>query len=541
MQNSHEKTLLPFAAYTSHGSGVLKIETEKSAIYCLSELNRDKGGGFFKKKPPEKTVFIAKIYYPFWIASYADYNVIFDGLNISLHSIMYPTIPDVNVFINDLNQRSDTRQIYSTFLSNHLSYFQEINGEKAIAINGLIADLDFVREFMDYLKEATTQTQVVDGVLITPANTEEETVKKIEALNDSYNQFILTLEKLGKTIKLLNAKTRVFLTALNDEVAAIDEKYSEKIQKATLELEKAKSKLNKAYSERVTEVTEKFEQESVALNKKAIHLEKVIQDINNDLDQFEVEIKNATINKDEQAEAKLKEKRNELKKQLSEFVPAMKNMKVKIQEREDSKKNQLFQLRQENQAEIKEASRDLLEIEDARDAEEKFCRDEMEKMEDYTSKITSDLDKLGKTMEATLNAFDYFGIRGANVPPLLVHMPFHLVYYMAQSERRFIYVAPSKVNSICIGVRLKSLGRKKLSQLFQPRSQKALAILNRFIVLLNENVAFRHEITEACSKASLLKSSEDRALIQNGLNGLKEDGWISNDEFESFSQALTQI
>jgi hypothetical protein len=454
---------------------------------------------------------------------------------------MYPTIPDVNVFINDLNQRSDTRQIYSTFLSNHLGYFQEIRGEKAIVINGLIADLDFVREFMNYLKEATTQTQVVDGVIVTPANTEEETVKKIEALNDSHNQFSLTLEKLGETMKLLNAKTRVFLTALNDEVVAIDEKYSEKIQKATLEFEKVKSKINKAYSEKVTEVTEKFEQKNVALNKEVIHLEKVIQDINNDIEQLEGEIKNATINKDEQAEAKLKGKRSELKKQGPEFVAAMKNMKIKIHELEDSKKNQLFQLRQENQAEIKEASRDLLEIEEARDAEKKFCQDEMEKMEDYTSKITSDLDKLGKTMEATLNAFDYFGIRGGNVPPLLVHMPFHLVYYMSQSERRFIYVAPSIVNTICVGVRLKSLGRKKLTQLFQPRSQKTLTILNRFIVLLNENVAFRHEITEACSKASLLKSNEDRALIQNGLNELKEEGWISNDEFESFSQTLTQI
>jgi hypothetical protein len=90
-------------------------------------------------------------------------------------------------------------------------------------------------------------------------------------------------------------------------------------------------------------------------------------------------------------------------------------------------------------------------------------------------------------------------------------------------------------------VRFKTLGRKKLTQLFQPRSQKIVSILNRFIELLNENVAFRHEIIEAAGKVHLLKSSEDIALIQNGLNGLKENGWISKDEYEAFAQTLTQI
>jgi hypothetical protein len=542
LQSNHKKMLLPFAINTDDSKGTVRIETEKSAIFCLSELNRDKGGGFLKKKPSEKTVFIDKVYYPFWFSSCENLNVIFDGLNISSHSIIYPTIPDVDAFKNDLNERFATRQIYSTFLTNHSGYFQEANGEKTITIDGLIVDLDFVKEFMDYLKEATTRNEVVDGVLISPAHDEEAIVKKIKGIADSHNQFKLTLEQLGETIKILNTKTQFFLAALNDEKTAIDRKYMGQVQKATLNLEIEKTKIDKAYSKKITEITEKFEQENVALNKVAIQQEKIINDINADIEHLEVEIKNAIINKDEQAESRLKEKRNELKKKIPEFVPVTKNLKLKIQELEENKNNELFRLRQENQTKIKEASGELVEIEATRDAEKKNCQTEMEKIEEFTSKITSDIDKFYKMIEETLRAFDSLGIRGESVPPLLVHMPFYLFCYTAaQSEKRFSYVAPSKVNNIDLGVRLKTLGRKKLTQLFQPLSQKTVYILNRFIELLNENVAFRHEITEAASKADLLKSRDDIALIQNGLNGLKEDGWISKDEYEAFTQTLTQI
>jgi hypothetical protein len=541
LQSRQKKTLLPFAVNTSNSNSTLRIETEKTAIFCLSELNREKGGGFIKKKPSEKTIFITKVYYPFWHASYTNLNVIIDGLNIASHSIIYPTISDVNTFKNDLNEEFATRQVYSTFLSNHLGYFQELNGEKTINIDGFIVDLDFVKEFTDYLTEATPQTEVVDGILISPANDEEAVVEKIKRLTDSHNQFRFTLEQLDENIKILNTKTQFFLAALNDEIADIDRKYSGQIQKAKLNFEKEKAIIDRAYSEKITEITEKFEQENVALNKKIIQHEKTISDIGADIEHLDVEIKNAIINKDEQTEARLKEKRNELKKELPEFTPAIKDLKLKIQELEESKNNKLFQFRQNNQTEIREASKELLEVEAARDAEKKNCQTEMEKIEEYTSKITSDMDRLYKRVEETLSAFENLGIKGEKAPPLLVHMPFYLFCYGGQSEKRFSYVAPSKVNSIDLAVRLKTLGRKRLTQLFQPRSLKIVSILNRFIELLNENVAFRHEITDAADKANLLRSSENIALIQQGLIGLKEEGWISKEEFEVFTQTLTQI
>jgi hypothetical protein len=86
--------------------------------------------------------------------------------------------------------------------------------------------------------------------------------------------------------------------------------------------------------------------------------------------------------------------------------------------------------------------------------------------------------------------------------------------------------------------RLKAIGKKKITQLFQPRSQKIISILNAFIALMENNVAFNHEINEACNKVNLLQSKEATELIKNGLSKLKEQGWLSDSEFESFRQKL---
>jgi hypothetical protein len=54
----NEKNLLPFATLAQASEEPFTKDAERAAVYCLAELDRDKGGGFFKKRPPEKLVFI---------------------------------------------------------------------------------------------------------------------------------------------------------------------------------------------------------------------------------------------------------------------------------------------------------------------------------------------------------------------------------------------------------------------------------------------------------------------------------------------------
>ncbi len=420
-----------------------------------------------------------------------------------------------------------------------MGYFQQANGDKTLPIEGLITNLDFDKIFFEYIKESNSQNQVLDSVLISTALKEQEITKKITELQDAQNKFRFELEDLSDTIKQINTKTQEFVSSLREEITLIDNKYGGKIKQATAKFDEQKARLNKGYSDSVTEVCEKLEKEILGFHKEGISLQKALDDLNQEINQTEVDIKNAQINKDEETEQKFKTKKSKFKEKIPSLNFQIKVLKEKIQKIEDNKKEQIFQLQQKNEAKIVDASKELNELMAVRDAEKKIRQEEMEKLEEYASKITGDIDYLSRLVERTINAFDVFGIKGEKLPLQLVYMPFYLISYMVQNDKRFSYIAPSKVNTLDISFKIKTLGRNKITQLLEPRSQEITSVLNKFMQLLDQNVGFRHEVAGACDKQNILKSVDERKKIQNGLSILKTDGWISDEQYAAFLQNIT--
>jgi hypothetical protein len=131
------------------------------------------------------------------------------------------------------------------------------------------------------------------------------------------------------------------------------------------------------------------------------------------------------------------------------------------------------------------------------------------------------------------------GVPHKKLKHALVHMPFYLIRHQSGPNRRYTFFAPSFVGNVGVSAKLRSaIGKMKISQLLQPRSKSIVSLLNKFAVLLEEDVAFGSEINEACSKANLLDAESLRQSIAAGLNKLKEDGWLSEQERESLSQML---
>ena len=536
-----DKTLLPFAASAPDTSVFFTDEIEKAAVFCITELNREKGGGFLRKQPAEKLVFISKVYYPFWLAPLREETLLLDGLNLSSHTITYPALPDLKEFKEDLKDGSVSRQVHVNFLSNNQNYFQT-TGEQKLVVEGHIKEGDFIEEFLSYVKEGkTTDTPVTDSVLITPALSASEVGKMLQAVDDTREKMLEDIANLNKIIKLLNLRTQNSLDSLRKEIKETENQFSEQIQKAKAALDIKLDEIDKEYSEEVTQVSDKFEDEITALQKEIVKLEKTREQLNSEIEHVEAEIKTAAVNKDDSAEQSWKEKRGELKKQLPEIADKIKELQGQVAEIEENRKNELFKLKQNNDARIKEASKDLVEIEASRDAEVKTCTGEMEKIEELTANIIQKVDELAKGREAVILEFDGLGVAEKREEATLVYMPFYLSCFQSKSGKRCIYLAPSMLSDGGIGTRLKSVGKAKVTQMFQPRSRKIISILNRFIQLLDENIVFNREISEACAKANQLRMPASQEAIKNGLNTLKGQDWLSDREFESFSQAATQL
>ncbi len=58
--------------------------------------------------------------------------------------------------------------------------------------------------------------------------------------------------------------------------------------------------------------------------------------------------------------------------------------------------------------------------------------------------------------------------------------------------------------------------------------------------MIEQNAVFEREINEAGAKANILGIQNLRESVKNGFEKLKEEGWLSEEEHETFSQALAK-
>ncbi len=534
------KSVLPFSTSSEDRMEPFPKETERAAIFCLAELERAKGGGLILKQPPEKIVFIAEVCYPFWQATLDKIGLFFDGLSNTSHELTYLTLPDAHVFLGDVNRSSQTRQAYMTFLSDNLNYFQISGNEERKVIDGLITDPGFLKEFISYLSEAKKiETFLPDTVVVSPALDESSIFSILNELQSLKSKFVEEVDTLYTSMKLINAKTGDFLKTVRNQIKEIEEKFSERIEKCDASIAEKVDEIRRKYDEKVTKLSEKVQEELFNLQQGKIKLNKTNEQLIAEIEHCEAEIKTHAIKKDSIGERKWREERDKLKDQLSETEAELKELVRKIEEVKDEQKLKIFALRSECNTEIKEAKKDLVEIESSRDAKIKIYEDEMEKLEEMTSTIVERIDELAKVREASIAEFDKLGVEQKRKEHNLIYMPFYLVCYKSESRRRYVHFSPSIVNSVSFSVKFKgALGKAKIRQLLQPRSKKIVSLLNKFPLLMEQNVVFNREINEACAKVDILRTKDLRESIRNGLGKIREEGWFSEKEIESFSQML---
>jgi hypothetical protein len=535
------KSVLPFSTPSQDRMEPFPKETERAAIFCLAELERAKGGGLIMKQPHEKLVFVAEICYPFWQVTLDKIGLFFDGLSNTSHQLTYLTVPDAHAFLDDVNRSSHRRQTYMTFLADNLNYFQISGNEETKVIDGLITDPEFLQDFISYLSKAEKiNTFLPETVVVSPTLDESSIFSIVNELQSLKSEFVEEVNVLYTSMKLINAKTGDFVKTIRNQIKEIEEKFSKRIEKCDASVAEKVDEIRRKYDEKVAKLSEKVQEELLNLQQSKIKLNKTNEQLIAEIEHCEAEIKTHAIEKDNIGERKWREERDGLKEQLSETETEIKELVKKIKEVKDEKKLKIFALKSECNTKIKEARKDLVEIESSRDAKIKIYKDEMEKLEEMTSIIVERIDELAKLREASIAEFDKLGVEQKRKKHKLIYMPFYLVCYKSESRKRYVPFSPSIVNSISLSVKFKgALGKAKIRQLLQPRSKTIISLLNKFPLLMEQNALFNREINEACTKADILQTKNLRESIRKGLEKIREEGWFSEKEYESFSQMLT--
>lgn len=534
------KLVLPFSALASNRVDFFSDEAEKAAIFCLAEMERGKGSGIVAKQSPEKIDFIAKIHYPFWLLPFHETSLVFDGLKTISHAISYPAIRDTQAFIDAVARSSNSRQAYSVFLSDSASHFQPANKDETKVFEGLIVDAAFQEDFGAYLSSAKLSTFSSSHVAaILPTIDERFILSSYRELEGLYMRFVTEINDLNKSIKLLNAVTGGFVQIIREETEEARSRFEEELEKRKGPVEEQSKALRLKCDTEITVISKSYGKELLQLQKEKIKQEKTRDRLLRRIAHAEVQMKNAARRKDDVGKRKWNEERKKCKKECSNAESEIKKLEKQLKETEDRKSSELFRIKSECDARTQEAAKELVDIESSRDAKVQILNQEKDKIEGLTETIIKQIDVAAKLRETSITAFEKYGIPRKYDQITLVHLPFYLVRFQSDARKRYVYYPPSNINDVKFSTKLLGvLGMARVKQLFTPRSDTIVTLLNKVPLMLEENAALGRQVCEDAVKSNILGTEETMQSIKAGLVKLKEEGWLSEKEYESFDHEL---
>jgi hypothetical protein len=535
-----KKLILPFAITGKDRFKPFTKDMEMAAMFYLAERDRKKGEGHVLKKAEEKLVYIAETCYPIWLIPWRGRTLTFDGLEFTNPAISYDELPDIKTFENEVQASSTSREAYMATISQNVSYFQNFAGKEVKTIHGLITNPNFTSDLMEYLQDAAEiGKKVATKAILKPLLDESEVATSIGELADLRDLLEDEIKALGRSMKLLSRGTKEQAKSLQIEIKKTTKEYDQKLRKLKPKVMAKINKIQEKRNEEITRVSQKYDRKLRAFHQQRIRAERDIERYSSDIERIEADIKVARDNKDEAGEFQLTRKLDEIKKKLPVLEKEIKKIDKEIENVEDAKKITLSKVMAKPNDRVEEAMKCLHDIEAAKEARTRMEQQELASLEEMTASIIKQIDTMIKAKKAALNEIDGLGTTEKRRKNSLVYITIYFVCYETDGEKRYVVYPPSSVGSMGIKTKLKGVfGAGKMKAFLQSRSQAMTTLLDRLVDLTQENPVFEKEITEAGTEANILRTTELKEGIKKGLTELKDEGWISETEFQILNERV---
>jgi hypothetical protein len=538
---SLKRFTLPFAPQKSREP--FNAEVEAAGVYALAELERMKGGGLIVRQPQEKLAFLAKIGYPLWLYPKNEFMYIFDGLKNSEFATTYFELPSTQAFQDALKGNSNTKEEFTAFLSDHSNYFSQPKKEKLLTINNLIVDVDFRKELGVYRHEAVEVTGSAAGYALLQPSLEEAAVSssltEIANLQANARQ---DSERLAECLRLLNRTTNQFVTELDYAAEAFRDEANAKIR-AQLEFINPKiAALNGDYKRRIAQLTRSFDVELEKLGKAKTKNERAIESDQVRVRQYQREAEAQASKHHQIYEKRWKEKAAQTRKDLNGLEKELKRTEKKIKNLDEQKKSQVANLQFQLEQEIKRLRQPVLDLEVFRDTKILVFRREIERLFKLERPVADGLGgaiKLGDAVNAKLDALGF--IDSSLKSPALFYLPYYAACYEAGLSRRFTFLPPSMANAEGFGSRLRgAFGISKFRQLLVPRFPAISELIGKLQTLVKHDAFMENQIVSLGEKNNALTSRSARNKIVDGMTYLRNEGWLSEKEYQIVSDGLAR-
>jgi hypothetical protein len=535
-----KKLILPFALTGKDRFKPLTKDMEMAAIFYLSERDRKKGEGRVLKKAGEKLVYITETCYPVWLIPWKGRTLIFDGLEFTNPAIPYDDLPDIKAFETDIQASASSREAYMAAVSQNSSYFQNFAGKEGKTIHGLITNPNFTKDLMEYIQEAEeVGKESSTRAILKPLLDESEVKTSIGDLSDLRNTIEEEIKALGGSMNLLSKGTREQVKTLQAEMKKTEKEYDQKLRKLKPKVMEKINRIQEKRNDEVTRIAQKYDRKLRTFHQQRIKAERALERHSSDIERIEADIKVARENKDEAGEYQLSKKLDDIKKKIPLLDKEIKEIDREIENVEDAKKIEVSKVRAKPNERVEEAMKCLHDLEAAKEARTRMEEQELLQLEEMTTSIIKQIDAMIKAKESALHEIDSLGSSERRRKYAIVYLSLYFVCYETEVDKRYVVFPPSCIGSMGIKTKLKGVfGAGKMKSFLQCRSQAIATLLDRLVDLTQENPVFEKEITEAGLEASILRTTESKVGIQKGLTELKDEGWISENEYQILKERV---
>ncbi|MEA2089793.1 MAG: hypothetical protein U9O89_03430 [Thermoproteota archaeon] len=542
MNEQVSKLLLPFITPAKDRKTSFGKDMERAVILCLAEMERKKGGGLVGGKEGEKLAFIAQVFYPVWLAPWKERSLLFDGMGVAGYTATYSVLPQVQEFIEDVEESGKTCEAYSAFLSDSLNYFKNFASEEEKTVNGVIVNPELIQDFIPYLEEMKRITEELsDRLFLAPALDESTISSTVQDLLKIRKLVEKDIENLQKIMDLLNNTTIKHVKTIQKEIKEVRKRFNRKIADLKPSVMEEIQRIKREYNEKITKCTQEAKPQLRRLHQEHAKLEKTIEARIIKIERCEAEVKSCKLRKDEEGEFRWKKEITRCRKEISEVEKEIKALDEKIEAEEAKKKREIANLRAECDEQVEEANKKLRELEASRDGEISMDQKEIELLEDSTSTIIDQINNLLTLKKKALDELVGLGLPKAQTENALVHIPTYFVCYEKNSEERYQLYSPSFAGSLGILTKFKGVfGVSRVKSLLKPRSKALISFLNQLLDLMTRDPVFKKNLLDAGFEANIFGTTESRLDIEIGLKRLREEEWISQSELESLSSFLQE-
>jgi len=515
---------------------------ELATIFYMVESDRKKGEGILLKKPFEELLFISECSYPIWLVPWRGRTLLFDGLGVSQHTFTYDVLPDVKTFVNDIEGSVEKLEAYSAALTDHIHYFRSAMRVEERTTLGLLTSSDFIEDFSSYISlSEEAEPSEVKAVCLSPVVDESSIATFLNELSELRSILEKDIESLRYSMRLLSGTTKKHADVVQKEIREIQRDFNERIATAKSAAMEKVREIQQRYDERITKASKRFEQQLQSLHQERVKLEKSEDRAMAQIDRSEAEIRAAKLRKDEAVQQRWKQEMENWKREAKALHKSIEQMDRRIGETESEKRVEISNLRLEFNSQAENAMKPVRELEASRDAKVQVNQQKIKSLEDSTSTIVAQLDNLTKQKRASLNELDRMGMSDNKRKSALAAVPFYLACFQTDATRRYVVYPPSIAGTMGVLTKFKGIfGASRVKSLFQQRSRAVANILNQLVTVIERDPVFKRDLHDAAVKANILSKEETRDRIKRGLEELRREEWISENEFQTFNKLVTK-